>query len=388
MSILFATVFVLTLLAESDPNPFRLALSATAPGGSFDTPDLSAYSSIQVTADAAILIDASTGTVLYAKNAHQKRPPASTTKIMTAILALELGDLEEVVKVGRSATGVGGSQIWLEPNEELTLYQLLQGMMLKSGNDAAVAIAQHIAGSVKNFCALMNKRAKELGAFNTVFSNPNGLPEKTKPHYSTAYDLAMMARRGMQIPVFREIVRTKYEQIPWGDHDWQRRLKNTNRLLWYFEGADGVKTGTTRAAGNCLVASATRGGFQLIAVVLHSNNRWRDAAALLEYGFRNFRPFLAYAQGQPVKTVTVRGGTRGQVALVPHSEVSAVVPVSEWNRVQILLSYPEYLEAPFWSGEAAGRVRVVLGDEVLADEPLYTSEPVPRCTFWSILFGA
>ncbi len=377
--LLFGGVFSLALLQGAD---FTVPTNATQQ--ELLTPYLTKYGgSLSVTADSALLMDARTGTVLWAKNEHKQRPPASTTKILTAVVALECGDLSQTITIDRSATGVGGSQIWLEPGEKRTLLELIQGLMLKSGNDAAVAIAQHIGGSVEDFSTLLNKRARELGALNTVFSNPNGLPEKTKPHYSTAYDLALMARRGLQIPIFRTIVQTKYDQIPWGNHDWERRLTNTNKLLWYFSGADGVKTGTTTAAGNCLVASATREGFQLISVVLHADNRWGDAAKILEYGFKNFQPMLIGPEGTALKKVPVHNGVKNQVELVPAKEVAVVVPVAQWDRIQTRLTVPEYLTAPFWSGEIVGKVEVLLDERVLASEVLLTAEPIGRQTWWS-----
>lgn len=384
LTALFGMVVIVAGLVTGEP-----AQLVTGPGA-VSSPEVPRFLSItrfsptiSVSADAALLMDARTGTVLYGKNEHVRRPPASTTKILTAIVALENGDLNAVVEIPREATRVGGSQIWLEAGERLTLSDLLYGLLLKSGNDAAVAIAYHISGGVEAFCELMNKRAKELGALNTIFSNPNGLPEKTRPHYSSAYDLALMARRGLQIPVFQQMVRTRYEQIPWGEHNWSRSLSNTNRLLWYFSGADGVKTGTTSAAGNCLVASATREGFQLIAVVLHSDNRWQDAAKLLEYGFKNFRPMLVYPPGAVVSAAEVRGGIKKEVGLVLREELAVVVPESRWDDIQVRIYAPEYLAAPFWSGEEVGKVEVLLDDLVLASGVLTTQEPIKRRRFWT-----
>lgn len=384
LSALFGTVVMMAVLLGGEPAQPVTGQGATSNVLVSPLPSLTGFAPpISVSADAAVLMEARTGAILFGKNEHVRRPPASTTKILTAIVALEHGDLNAVVEIPREATRVGGSQIWLEAGEKLTLRDLLYGLLLKSGNDAAVAIAYHISGGVEAFCRLMNQRAQELGAMNTVFSNPHGLPEKTRPHYSSAYDLALMARRGLQIPVFQEMVRTKYEQIPWGEHNWSRSLANTNRLLWYFGGADGVKTGTTSAAGNCLVASATRDGFQLIAVVLHSDNRWQDAAKLLEYGFTHFRPRLVYPAGAVVAQVEVRGGAKKEVGLVLRSDLAVVVPEKMWDQIQVRICAPEYLVAPFWSGEEVGTVEVLLGDSVLAAGVLTTQEPVGRRRFWT-----
>ena len=273
---------------------------------------------------AGVLMDVETGRVLYEKNAHQKLEPASTTKIMTAVLALERGNLSDTVTIGKEPTLVDGSRIYLEEGERLTLEQLLYGMMLNSGNDAAVAIAEHIAGSVPDFAKLMNEKAKSLGAENTNFVNPSGLPDKN--HYTTAYDLALIARYALlNHPEFRKIVATKTFYIPWQGKEWNRTLINHNKLLWNFEGADGVKTGYTRSAGQTIVASATRNGWQLLAVVLKSQGRniYADAKALLEYGFNNFEKKDLIKKGEVVEKLPVRFGT--PVDLVTSADFSAVV---------------------------------------------------------------
>ncbi|MGB9826330.1 MAG: D-alanyl-D-alanine carboxypeptidase family protein, partial [Desulfofundulus sp.] len=207
----------------------------------------------RVTADAAVLMDATTGQVLYAKNAHQPRPPASTTKILTALLAIEGGKLDQVVTVSPGAAAVGESSMHLFPGQHLTLEQLLYGALLRSGNDACVAIAEHIAGSEANFVLLMNQKARQLGARDSHFCNPHGLP--ARGHLSSAYDLALLTRYALKNPTFKSLVSTRYHGFstpPWGEY----HLHNTNRLLWSYQGADGVKTGTTSEAGMCLVASA------------------------------------------------------------------------------------------------------------------------------------
>lgn len=240
----------------------------------------------QVAAKAAIVIDAAGGQILYAKSAHTPMPPASTTKIMTALLAVEEGDLEAQVVISPRAAAVGEASIYLQAGETLTLEELIKGALIPSGNDAAWAIAEEMAGSVELFAVLMNRKAFALGAFNTNFVNPNGLPAVN--HYTSAYDLALMARKAMDNPKFREVVATRQDWISYNNGEARRYLKNTNRLLWSYPGADGVKTGTTREAGSCLVASASQNGRRLIAVVLNSTNRYGDAARLLDYGFTLF----------------------------------------------------------------------------------------------------
>ncbi|KUK81254.1 MAG: D-alanyl-D-alanine carboxypeptidase, partial [Pelotomaculum thermopropionicum] len=254
-------VFVFTIFLIVTANP------AQADG---HVPDVPA-----VTARAAILMDAETGRVLYAKNAEQKRPPASTTKIMTALLALEGGNLQQEVTVSPRAAMVGEASLDLLTGEKLSLEDLIYGAMLRSGNDACVAIAEHIAGTEANFVLMMNQKARLIGAINTNFKNTNGLPAKN--HYTTTRDLALITRYALKNTNFKKIVSTRDRVIGTQNMHY---LNNTNRLLWNYSWVDGVKTGTTNEAGNCLVASATREGRQLISVVFYSDNRWQDSIKL------------------------------------------------------------------------------------------------------------
>ncbi|QGG48229.1 D-alanyl-D-alanine carboxypeptidase family protein [Heliorestis convoluta] len=235
-----------------------------------------------VTADAVILIDADTGEILYERASMEPRPPASTTKIVTAILGYEMGDPEEETIVSQRAGTTGEASIHLFPGEKVTLGDLLTGALIRSGNDACVAIAEHLAGSEEFFTLWMTTKARLLGARSSQFYNPHGLPHKK--HHSSAYDLAVIAYYAIQNPSFAATVKQKYGHL---DHreGWPREIRSTNRLLWNYPYADGIKTGTTRAAGACLVASATKEDRHLIAVVLHSDDRVGDTMRLFEYGF-------------------------------------------------------------------------------------------------------
>ena len=205
---------------------------------------------------AAAVIEAETGRVLYAVNENVQLPMASTTKVMTALVAIENGQLSDLVTAGENAYGVPGTSIYLEKGESLTLEQLIYGLMLASGNDAAVAIAEHVGGSVGGFCALMNARAASLGCVNTHFVTPHGLP--AADHYTTALDLCRIAQAAMEQPFFRRVVSTQRATIPWKNHPGDRVLNNKNRLLSTYPGALGIKTGYTKAAGRCLVFAAER----------------------------------------------------------------------------------------------------------------------------------
>lgn len=238
-----------------------------------------------VTAHSAILIDAQTGEVLYERQSRKVCPPASTTKIMTAILALELSRDNEIVTVSEKADKVGESSIYLKKGDRIKMSELIEGALVKSGNDACVAIAEHTAGTVDSFVELMNKKALTIGAVNTHFVNPNGLPEKN--HYSSAYDLALMARYALQNGKFAELVKTKYASITFDQPPKTEQFKNTNKLLWTYTFSDGVKTGTTNEAGKCLVASAHKEEQKLICVVLNAPDRFGDAQRLFNWGFEN-----------------------------------------------------------------------------------------------------
>ncbi|HHY79044.1 MAG TPA: D-alanyl-D-alanine carboxypeptidase, partial [Thermoanaerobacter sp.] len=189
-----------------------------------------------ISAKAAIVMDQETGRVLYEKNSHEKLPMASTTKIMTLLVALEKGNLNDIVTVSKRAASVGGSSIWLSPGEKIDMESLLYGLMLNSGNDAATAIAEHIGGSVESFVEIMNQKAKEIGAYNTHFVTPSGLDIGIDDHYTTAYDLALITRYAFRYPKFAEIVSTKEKTIPWEGKEWDRYLRNKNKLLWIYEG--------------------------------------------------------------------------------------------------------------------------------------------------------
>lgn len=260
-SILILLLSFLTLIADSAP-------VAAAPA---------------ITAQAAILIDSVSGEVLFEQRARELRPPASTTKIVTAILAIETGNLEYVVEISHQAANTGEATIGLKRGDRITVDHLVHGALLRSGNDACVALAEHLAPSVEEFVGLMNMKVLSLGAYDTKFYNTNGLPHAK--HLTTAYDLALITRYALSNTVFSEIVGKREFVLEWNSPSRRRHISNTNKLLWTYPSATGVKTGTTDSAGRCLVASAGRGGRTVIAVVLNSPRRFEDARKLLEYGF-------------------------------------------------------------------------------------------------------
>lgn len=250
----------------------------------FSTRGLTYASEPQVQASAAVLIDVSTGEIIFAKNAHERRAPASTTKIMTALLAVERGQLQDIVSVSSRAAAVGEASLHLDPGDNLTIKELLHGALLKSGNDACVALAEAVCSSEEEFVNLMNLKARVLGAENTSFYNTNGLPHKE--HLTTAHDLALIARYAMSKQDFAEIVGKRNYTMHWIKPKRSLQLKNTNSLLHSYEWITGVKTGTTDKAGKCLVASGRNENREMIAVVLNSADRFGEAKRLLEYGLR------------------------------------------------------------------------------------------------------
>lgn len=330
---------------------------------------------ITVSARAAILMDASTGTVLFGKNEHQRRDPASTTKVMTAILALELGRPDDIVTVSSRAAWTQGSSLNLRPGDRLTLFELIKGMMLESGNDGSVAIAEHIAGTSSRFAEMMTVRARQLGAHNTSFRNPHGLTAVN--HYSTAYDLALITRHAMSYPEFRAIASTTSDIMRYEDGRVQP-ITNTNRLLWSFPGADGVKTGTTAAAGQCLIASATRDSWQLIAVVLASGSRWYDAQRLLEYGFTSFVRKRLAKEGEIIAQVPVIGGRGATVSAVAEKDLIVTVRREQDSKITLALDLPQSITAPVRLGSKLGELVAQVDGIDIGSINLIAGESVPR----------
>lgn len=328
-------------------------------------------------AKSEILIEAKTGRVLYESNAHEALPMASTTKVMTALVALENGNLNDMVTAGKNAYGVPGTSIYLGLGEQLTLEQMLYGLMLASGNDAAVAIAEHIGGSIEDFCRMMTQRAAEIGCENTVFTTPHGLP--ADGHHTTAWDLALIAREAMKSPAFREIVSTQRASLPWADHEYDRVLTNKNKLLSTYAGALGVKTGYTKAAGRCLVFAAERDGLELIGVVLNCPDWFDEAAALLDKGFDNWQMITVLSAGETVREIPVTGGVRDAVRVVAQSDVSAPVPDNAWP--DLLIDLPSSLPAGVEKGQVVGTARLTDQRQTLVTVPLIAAEAVPERSF-------
>ncbi|MGE5606855.1 MAG: D-alanyl-D-alanine carboxypeptidase family protein [Bacteroidota bacterium] len=336
-------------------------------------------------ASAAILMDFTTGKVIFTKNSTERMAPASTTKILTALVALERGELNQVITTSQNASKVGGSSIWLAPGEKHTLKELLYGILLNSGNDASVTVAEGLAGSEAKFAGCMNEKARAIGAKDTCFKNSNGLPETG--HYTTAYDLALITRYALHNPVFAEIVKTKRKAIEWPGREYNRLMVNQNKLLWRYEFADGVKTGYTRQAGRCLVASATKNGQRLIAVVLNSKLMYEDTRELFEYGFNNYQLLTVVGSEQKIGSIPVMEGIAPQVPVLPHRPVTLVVPKGQLKKIKVNLEIPRSLHAPVERLQQVGELEVKIGAKIVDKIPVVTAASVQKDSFWRRLWN-
>ncbi len=324
----------------------------------------SAAAEPQVSAEAAILVEASTGRVLYEKNADTQEYPASMTKMMTCILALENGRLDGSVTISPAAAATEYSELGLEAGDKIRLSELLTGMMLESDNAAAVAVAEQLASSVPAFAAQMNAKARELGARQTNFMNPNGLPDDS--HYSTARDMMYIARYGMRNPLFRQIVGTKAKRIQWqlpaGKYV---DAENTNELLGSYPGMIGIKTGWTSEAGGCLAAAAQRGNVTLIAIVMDSSDadqRFADVAALFDYGFPRVRMAAGPVKEKLGRSIWVHDGKNYKVTAHPAEDVCyALLDNEDTKHYSLRYDVPRFIHAPVKGGQKVGDL-VVLYD--------------------------
>ena len=292
----------------------------------------------------AILMDGDTGRVLYEKNADTRVLIASTTKIMTGLIICEQVNVLDRVKIPKEAVGIEGSSMYLKEGEILTVQELLYGLMLQSGNDAAVALAIYCSGTVEGFVGLMNDKAHRLALRDTHFENPHGLDGNA--HYSTAKDMARLAAYAMENPIFYKTVSAKTARAG------ERSLRNHNKLLWHLEGADGVKTGYTKAAGRILVSSVTRQGRRLIAVTMQAPGDWNDHKILHESGFRNYTMEQVITKGTCLGYAEVIGGTAAKVGLVATEDFSC--PVGKDEKVTVVLQPPGFVYAPVVEGATAG----------------------------------
>lgn len=346
----------------------------------------------QTAGKSVILMEASSGRVLYGKNVHEKLPPASVTKIMTGLLVIEHGNLGKRVKISTNSADTPESSIWLEAGETLTREQLLYGLMLNSANDAAVALSESIAGSEKSFVKLMNQRAQELGMKDSHFMNSHGL--QASGHYTSAYDLALLSRKALSNMTFRRVVSSQTHIIPWPGKDYDRLLINHNRLLWNYQDAIGLKTGYTEEAGNCLVGAAQRDSMVLIAVTLNSSAMYQDIQQMLDYGFAHYQIKTVKDAGQLSVKVPVENGQIDSVEAHPETDLVMAVTDQEAARLTYKLYPQAKVKAPVKKNQILGKCKIfIAGNETgqinlrAADSVAVKPEPSFLYRFWPVFLA-
>lgn len=369
-----------------------LALAAVLAVGS--APAVQA-ASLEIAAPSAVLMEAATGTVLYEKDAHTPLPPASVTKIMTLLLVMEALDAgrigwDDTVTASEAAAAKGGSQVYLEAGEQMSLQEMLKSVVVVSANDCATALAEHVAGSEAAFVELMNRRAQELGMENTHFVNCTGLDDEpdAETHLTTAYDIALMSRELLKHDEIRDYTTIWMDSVRNGEFG----LANTNKLVRFYQGTTGLKTGYTSAAGHCLSASAERDGVEFIAVVLHcatSGERFQAAKQLLDYGFANY----TLAQPDPeteIPPVPVVLGTEEAIVPVPDNDDPVLIEKGQAAGITTRVEVADQVRAPVEAGQRLGTLTLQSDGAPLAAIPLVAPEAVPRRTWWEVtrsLFG-
>ncbi len=366
---LILSLFATNIFAESRGN-----LMAESTSGAFD-----------VDCESAILIEASTGEILFEKNPDVSKAPASVTKIMTLLLvmeAIEAGkiSLDDSVSISENAASMGGSQVFLEEGENMSVNELIKCCVIASANDAAVALAEHTAGSESAFVNEMNKRAKEMGLKNTAFENTTGLDDTAKFHYMSASDIAQISKELIKYPLILEYSSLWQDTIRNGEFT----LTNTNRLVRYYDGCNGLKTGSTDKAGFCISACAKRGNMQLIAVIMGADTRdIRNKAAreLLDFGFANYA--LYSQEEKALESIRLLGGKTNSITVYSRA-FSYVVPKALIKDVEFKLELPETLSAPIKAGEVVGKIKYTLNGDVLGDCDIFVKEEIEKLKFTDI----
>ena len=339
-----------------------------------------------IAAPSAILMDAATGTVLYEKNASERLRPASVTKVMTLLLVMEALDTgrigwDDTVIASEAACAKGGSQVYLEPGEEMSMDEMLKSVVVSSANDCATALAEHVAGSESAFVGMMNQRAQELGLLDTNFVNCTGLDDapEAAEHLTTAHDIAVISRELLKHDRIRDYTTIWMDTVRGGKFG----LSNTNKLVRFYQGTTGLKTGYTSAAGHCLAASAKRDGIELIAVVLHcasSTDRFESAKALLNYGFSGYALVTPQPEGG-IPPVPVVLGRQDSITPVPERSEPLLLEKALASQVQTAVTVDESVQAPVEAGQRLGTMTATAGERLLAEIPLVAPEDVPARTF-------
>lgn len=347
-------------------------------------------------ARAAVIYNRRTNEILWGKKENERRPMASTTKIMTAIVVLENGNLKDIVQVSKKAAGTGGSRLGLKANDKVSVQDLLYGLLLVSGNDSAVALAEYIAGSVEGFANKMNEKAQELGLENSHFVSPHGLD--MKEHYTTAYELAKLTDYALENKKFAEIVNTKYYTVNLGGRT--KNLSNTNELLGNLEGVNGVKTGFTNGANRCLVTSVTRNDMSIITVVLGADtkkNRTADSIKLIEYAYQNFKEvkmdekikneFEDWKEKNENNIILNKGFSKKlKLQLDEIEQTHIAIPKEKENTIKIQIDVLPFIEAPVEKKQRIGNLKVMVDSKNKLIIPILSEEEIPRMNVMNYLF--
>lgn len=387
VSLIFSlnTVSAATVSSECDISDIAVPIDSTVTDTAIGT-------KLDIKAKSAILMEVNTGTILYEQNADEKLPPASITKIMSLLLVMEAirdgkMSVEDVVSASEHACSMGGSQIWLEPGETMTVDDLLKAAVIASANDATVALGEQIAGSEEGFVSMMNARAKELGMTNTHFVNATGLD--AEGHISSAHDVAIMSRELIKHDLIKN-----YSTV-WMDslRDGESELVNTNKLVRFYEGTTGLKTGTTSGAGYCLSATAERNGLGLVAVIMSgdtSNDRFNGAKKLLDYGFANYE-YTTIKPQPDVSEISIKKGVQKSVKIKVEQDFGSLLKKSNAASITQQTKLNQNLTAPIQKGDVVGAVEFYLNDEVIGSVDVVADEKVDKMSFWTaflwILYG-
>ncbi|BAB05254.1 D-alanyl-D-alanine carboxypeptidase family protein [Halalkalibacterium halodurans] len=341
-------------------------------------------------ASSAIVIERDTGQVLFEKNSDEKLPPASMTKIMTLLLIMEAIDsgkitYDDMVRTSENAASMGGSQVFLEPGEEMSVRDMIKAIAIASGNDASVAMAEHLAGTEEEFVGMMNEKARQLGLKNTNFVNTNGLPEKD--HYTSAYDLAMISKELLKYEDITEFT-SVYEDYLRKGTDKEFWLVNTNRLVKFYPGVDGLKTGFTKEAKYCLTATAVKNGMRVITVVMGAptpKERNSQITEMLDFAFSQYQTHQVYERDTYMMDLNVRKGNKKSVPIFTSESVSLVTKKGESiDNVTERVEWKESLLAPVHKGDVVGTLYLERDGEILSETPLIAGEDVASASFWQM----
>ncbi len=376
-AVLTTNVFAATVSSECDLSDINVPIETA-------TNNAAIGQTLDIKAKSVILMEPKTQTVLYENNSDEKLSPASITKIMSLLLvmeALDRGDitLETVVTASEHACSMGGSQIWLEPNETMTVHELLKATVIASANDACVALGELVSGSEEGFVALMNSRAKELGMNNTTFKNCTGLD--AEGHLTSAHDVAVMSSELIKHELIKDYSTVWMDSLRNGESE----LVNTNKLVRFYKGTTGLKTGTTSTAGYCLSATAQRDGMELVAVVMSgdtSNDRFNGAKKLLDYGFANYSFFEIEADLSGVNTAPVKKGVVKEIKISAEGKLNLLLPKSEAKEITQKINIKSGLTAPIKKGQVIGNADVYVGDKSVGSIKIVSNDQVKRLNLW------